>query len=243
MPVTYFYHRSLFPFLGVAVPDSLVELGAFIGGRARNMSDAYDRFFLDHCENIARRLADMELYKSAIDNELASTGDPFRSATFIQTFLVAYLGAVKSLLDAIAICVNSLYRLQLKPIDRDLCRDRLHGKLSKADVHAADRYNVHQDFYEDVRVWRNAAQHQVAPIVVVCGPTSARAGRAPNEIPRNGVNVRLVNKPGLLPSDLILPSNGIPWVEPNAFFTSWRNSVEQIVTLICSDIMTHCPAP
>lgn len=241
MPVAHFYHRSLFPFLGVAVPEPLVQLGAFIGDRAQHMSDAYDRFFLDHCENIARRLADIALYKRAIDYELASTGNPFQSATFVQTYLVAYLGAVKSLLDAIAICLDCLYSLHLKPIDRDLCRDRLLASLYKVDALAADRYHGHQVFYEDVRVWRNAAQHQVAPIVMVCGPTSARAGRAPDQIPRNEVNIRLVNKPGLLPSHLSRQSNDIPWVGPDAFFSSWSDSVEHIVTSICGDIMAHCP--
>jgi hypothetical protein len=239
MPVEHFYNRSLLPFLGQPVPDALVEIGKFIGSKAPNMLVAHAQFHLDHCENLSRRLGDVFYFASMLDAHLASNGEQYTQSLLVQTLLIAYLGAVKSFLDAIAVCLNDLYDLNLQEFQQDLCRKSLHEKLNDKDPIAAVRYKVHAEFYESVRNWRNAAQHQTAPMVMVCGPTEARPG---NPSGLKGA-IQLVNAPGYKVEELMKNPSGAVWAEPTVFFGAWNKSIADLLGLICNDIMIHCPVP
>lgn len=237
MPVEHFYNRSLLPFLGQPVPDALVQIGTFIASKAPNMLVAHARFHLDHCENLSRRLGDIFYFAGMIETHLASNDDQYMASLLVQTLLIAYLGSVKSFLDAIAVCLNDIYDLNLQVPQQDLCRKPLLERLNDKDPIATDRYKVHAAFYESVRSWRNAAQHQTAPMVVVCGPTEARPG---NPLGLKGA-IRLVNAPGYKVEELMKNPSDAMWTDPNVFFGTWHKSIGDLLALICDDIMTHCP--
>ncbi|SOE74459.1 hypothetical protein SAMN05446635_5295 [Burkholderia sp. OK233] len=240
MPVTHFYARTMYSRLSVAVPQPLVALGEFVGARAKHMNDAYENFHLDHCENIARRAADISFYEQAISDELKSA-DMFGAALILPTQLTGYLGSVKSFLDAIAVCLNDLFSLKLAPLNIDLCRPKLLEMLAAKDAVTGSRYAMHSDFYAAVIRWRNAAEHQVAPLVFVCGTTEARRGLETGQTSRADVEIRLVNQPGLRPSDVVKLPGAIKWTQPDSFFPIWRVSIDHLLKDVCEEIIAHCP--
>ena len=240
MPVTHFYARTMYSRLSVAVPQPLVALGEFIGTRAKHMNDAYENFHLDHCENIARRAADISFYEQAISDELKSP-DMFGAALILPTHLIGYLGSVKSFLDAVAVCLDDLFSLKLAPLNIDLCRPKLLKALAAKDAAVGSRYASHSDFYAAVSDWRNAVEHQVAPLVFVCGTTDARRGLATGKTSRADVEIRLVNQPRLRPSDVVKSPGAINWTQPDSFFLIWRVSIDQLLKDVCEEIVAHCP--
>ncbi|MEX3763134.1 hypothetical protein [Paraburkholderia phenoliruptrix] len=240
MPVAHFYNRSLYPHLQIPVPADLIALGDWIGARAKNTNEAYARFHLDHCENIARRSASIAYYELAIAHELADENF-FRAAEVLSTLMTGYFGAVKSFLDAIAVCMDSTLGLKLKPLNLDLCRPPFFAQLAAKDPAAAARYSVYQAFYDEVKDWRNASQHQVAPLVMVAGTTEARLGLHTGETSRKDIDILLVNQPGRRPSSIGKSPETIKWVQPNAFFPRWRGFLDALLTDVCKDIISLCP--
>ncbi|MBB5542825.1 hypothetical protein [Paraburkholderia fungorum] len=242
MPVAHFYSRSLFGVLGFDVPKQLVHLGEFVGSRSPNILDANARFYLVHCENIATRLADVCYFQLSIEGLLAAKDHKYKLSLLVRTNLVAYLGAVKSYLDAIATCIDAIYGLALKRMNLDLCRDQLHVKLGEIDPEASANYAAHSEFYNRVGLWRNAALHEVSPLVMECGPSWARPGSPAYGQYGDHSEVRMVNIPGFSPGDMASAPATAIWVKPNSFFAAWNQSIDQLLTLICNDIMKHCPA-
>jgi len=165
----------------------------------------------------------------------------FGAALLLSTYLIGYFGSVKSFLDAVAVCLDDLFSLKLARLNIDMRRPQLLKKLAAKDAAVCARYALHSDFYAAVSLWRNAAEHQVAPLVFVCGTTEARRGLDTGQTSRADVDIRLVNQPGLRPSDLVKSPGTINWTQPDFFFPIWRVSIDQLLKDVCEEIVAHCP--
>lgn len=233
---TYFYNRSLVPLLG-PVPEPLMAL-----------DDAFDTFFprlevrhryVGLAENLARRRGDVEQRRRAIVALMRSNANPFETALFIASDLVAYHACVKSFLDAVAITLNELCDLGLKGMAIDLCRDRLWAAMKSRKPEEAVRYKAHTKFFNEVRLWRNYSSHTATPFVIVSGPTSAHRGKDPSQVRREDVQIVMAADPDLSAlyssGEIVSPR----WMDPVDHLDTWEPNIASVLRAICMQFASH----
>lgn len=229
---THFYNRTLLNELRIKIPEYFLRLDEFYDSKCSNMKMAYQEFGLKYPENIARRYADIKYYSKLINIEYKDNSNPFIASLRISSLLVGFYNSIKSFIDAIAITLNDILGLKLKPIDRDLCRKQIWKHLPKS---IKEKYEPYISFFEDVKNYRNAASHRFYPNVMVCGPTSARLDKSPNEIKREEVEIRLIDNPDN-DSNILFDKDNIKWISPLLHIEKWNSNLEELGSLIIYDI-------
>ncbi len=231
---THFYYRSLLNELNIEIPEYFLQLDEFYDSVCSNMKVAYQEYDLQYSENIARRYADIKYYDKLIKNEYNDNINPFMASLRISSLLVGFYNSIKSFIDAIAITLNNILALNLKPIDTDLCRKQIWKSLPK---NIKIKYEPYKLFFNEVKNYRNAAAHRLSPNVVVCGPTSARQGKFPNEINRKDVELRLIDSPDN-DVNVLFDENNIKWISPLLHLEKWNSNLNKLGKLIIDDIQT-----
>jgi hypothetical protein len=234
---THFYNRTLYKHLQQDIPHCFISLDERFDKKYSNLGEASSGL-LPFAENVCRRMGDIDFYAQSIDDAYSSHDLPFDNALLIGTFLVGYFGTCKSLLDAGAITLSSIFQLELESKHQDLDpkRGRFWGKLNAKNSDAFNRYQTLQPFFKEIIEWRDFSVHRLTPIVVVSGPTNARQGKSPSEINRSDVNIQMVANPDVYPNDLIKEGLGVSWMHPPDLHLVWRPKLVQFCEYLCADI-------
>ena len=151
----------------------------------------------------------------------------------IQTYLVGYFSSVKSFVDGIAICLNQILNLGLSAIDQDLTRRAIWENLEAKNQL---QYHSHRDFFQELKVWRNTALHQLKPYVIVHATSAVIQGKNPFEIKREDVDIKMANAPGLSSVELYKKKSEIEWVSPLHYIEEWNNNILELANIVCVDI-------
>lgn len=230
---THFYNNTLFGIIGETVPECYMLLDNEYDKKCNNRNEAYARY-LDYSANICKRHSDIIFFQNLITNQFHDeSNNPFESSLLISSYLVGYFSAVKSFTDAISICLNKIYDLGLSPMNRDLTRNKIWGKLEKV---GSENYSEYESFFEELKEWRNKSTHQLTPIVGVHGSSETRKGKSPEQISRSNVEIKLANIPGLENSTISNDFTIVEWVSPLKYLEDWNSIILELSNLICLDI-------
>jgi hypothetical protein len=184
-------------------------------------------------EILCRRLADVELFAQCI-SEAQNRSDAFQAATLIATFMVAYFNACKSLLDAGAITLAKIYNLKLKNKERDSSK-RIFWRQLEEQVGSivVDRYAPFNSLFDEIVKWRDAAVHRLTPFVII------HSADPPEKIPREKLEIKMVDQPDTDISVLVKRGKDIRWIEPLHYHNRWREPLLDFCKQICFDIKTQ----
>ena len=230
---TSFYNRTgyLLPNMP-ALPKCFEELDDYFDARFKT-AGALTHPSVVLAENLCRRMADAELYAKQIC-EAQKGVNTFRAAIFIGSLLVGYFTSCKSLLDAGAITLATLYNLTLTNKEMDFSRPRLLKQLKQETgpvVHG--RYSSFQDLFDEIIKWRNSAVHRITPFVVTHSPGP------PDKVSREKIEIKMVAKPDVGISTIVISPKSVQWVEPLHFHRKWQNQLINFCKEVCLDIRSQ----
>jgi hypothetical protein len=177
-------------------------------------------------------MADIELFAGVI-SELEKDKDIWRASITISSYLVAYFGACKSLLDAISITLNTLFNLALPNKEQDFGKGKFWKVLQNRDNAAYSRYIQFQPFYEDIIRWREAAVHRFTPMVVVHTPTD------PPNAPREQMVLKTVAHTEPDFGQMIRSPLDVEWSDPLGLHIQWQPKFIMLCCYICDDIASR----
>jgi len=225
------FRRSAYPFLQIPAPVVLSRIAAIVSRRLKNTNlspaDAMKNRLAVHAFNVYRRMGDLELYKSAMRNELDGE-DKWRAASLASSLIVGYFSAAKSVLDAAAVMLNDAYSLGLSAREQDFVRGRFWNVLSATVPTVVARYQEHRTFVSEVQAWRDAAVHRTTPFLLVNttpefkGDRPAKPGEA---------WVRMAPKPDA-GWESLFPRPGEDWIDPLEIPTRWHHNFEQLCSAL-----------
>ena len=176
--------------------------------------------------NVVRRMADVDLFAWHIE-KVEKPGHAGLAEPLIGSYLVAYFGACKALLDAAAIFLTQLHKLQLDPKEQDFRKGKFWTVLKVASPTSHDRYKSLDDLYADVVLWRNAAVHRAAPLAILHLTTE----QCDNWQPEQGV-IKILAVPDWRGE---IVGNPPKWLNPLDKHKEWRPRFIKLCELICED--------
>ena len=229
---TWFYNRTAYVLLGMPAPQCFIDLDEYFDTRFTT-SAAMMHESVTLAKNLCRRMADMELYASYISDAQKNL-DVLKAAILIGTLLVGYFTACKSVLDAGAITLATLYNLTLTNKEMDFSRPRLLKQLKQETgpvVHG--RYSSFQDLFDEIIKWRNSAVHRITPFVITHSPGP------PDKVSREKIEIKMVAKPDVGISTIVISPKSVQWVEPLHFHRKWQNQLINFCKEVCLDIRSQ----
>ena len=226
---SWFYNRTTYTLLNVPVPECFIKLDEYFDTRfVTSHPSLHESGTL--AENLCRRMADVELYASYI-SEAQESPDTFKGAILIGTLLVGYFNACKSLLDAGAITLATVYNLNLKNKEMDFSKTEFWKQLDKKAGHIiVGRYKTFDSLFKTVIMWRDAAVHRLTPFVVTHSPGE------PGKVPREKVEIKMVAQPDAEISTVVKAAKTISWVEPLHYHRQWKSQLLNFCKAVCLDI-------
>ena len=230
---TWFYNRTGYTLPGMpTVPRCFVELDEYFDARFTTSSPmAHPSVVL--AENLCRRMADVELYASYISDTL-NRPDTFKGAILIGTLLVGYFTACKSLLDAGAITLASVYKLSLRNKEMDFSKPKFWKQLKEETGSIInDRYAPFRILFKEVIRWRDAAVHRLTPFVITHSP-----GR-PDKTPREKIEIKMADQPDAEISTVVKTPKSISWVDPLHYHRKWQSQLIEFCKEVCLDIRSQ----
>lgn len=176
--------------------------------------------------NVARRMADVDLFAWHIE-KVDSPGHAALAGPLISSYLAAYFGACKALLDAAALFLTQLHKLPLAPREQDLRKGKFWTALKVASPTSHDRYKSLRGMCEDVVLWRDAAVHRAAPLAILHLTTEQRD----NWQPEKGL-IKIHAVPDWRGGKV---GNPPKWLNPLDKHKEWRPRLMKLCELICED--------
>lgn len=234
MSETAFYNRSALRALGVPIPDAFVALDKHLAAQFSDITVALISREHAHGHNICRRYGDLLLMEENIRQSLAHP-DIFIGAELASSYLAAYFSAAKSLLDAAAIAINDIYRLDLPPKDQDFSKARFWKAFEFSRSSEANRYKSFRPWFQQVISWRDSAIHRVKPLVVVHGPGD------PAAVPRSKMEIKMVASLDASLEHVIRNYAKVKWISPLEIPQCWRDFFLRLITLVCEDLCVEWP--
>ena len=222
---TLFYKRTAYSIFSMPVPKCFIEL-----------DDYFDKLFpstkgLFHpsvqlAENLCHRMGDVEVYARYISEEEKSS-DTLKAAIFIGTLLVGFFTSCKSVLDAGAIALNTIYNLELPERDQDFGKGKILTKLrGKTGDVIYDRYREFKNLIDEIINWRDSAIHRHTPFVLSHGPRGAREKQ----------EIKLANHLDMDLNTVARKLKSINWVKPLYYHKKWQDQLIAFCSEICLDI-------
>jgi hypothetical protein len=131
---TGFYERTAYGFLPIEAPECFINLEKYFYNNITG-TQIFGNQITRLAENLSYRMADIDLYAYLIldANRKPNIWNPdskiirndFKRAILVQSLLIAYFSACKSLFDSGAISLNQLYQLGLgNPKEQDFRRGK-----------------------------------------------------------------------------------------------------------------------
>ncbi len=230
MAKALFYNRTTLQYLKIPVPVAFQKLDEVIDRKYSSPKEAFCSLACKNGENICKRYSDIKLYGYLIAKAVADC-DALRGACFCASHMVSYLSAVKSLLDAVAICRNETRGLALEPWEQDLTRGAFWVALRKHAPKVANRFEQLRCWYQEVKEWRNSAVHRLTPFSLLHAPGP------PGKVSRKQQEVRIPTQPKVGLQHVICSPEEVSWMRPADLIGSWQDSVEELVNLACEELV------
>lgn len=228
---TLFYKRTPYSIFKMPVPKCFIELDEYFD----TIFPTWKAIFhppVVLAENLCHRMADVEAYAYYITEEQKGV-DTIKSAILIGTLLVGFFTSCKSVLDAGAIALDTLYNLHLPEKEQDFAKSELLRRLKKETGSVIyDRYDAFKSLIEEIRDWRNSAVHRHTPFVVSHGPRDAREKQ----------EIKLANHLDMDLNTIVGKLKSIKWVEPLYYHKKWQGQLIMFCKEICLDIRSQTPS-
>ena len=226
---THFYNRTGYVLLNGEIPRCFTELDEYFDIVFQTEKDTFFHPSVTLVENLCRRMAAVEMYAKYIED--AQKGkDLFRAAILIGTLLVGYFASCKSLLDAGAITLATIYKLTLSDREKDFSKKKFWKQLETVGVSVYDRYTLFNTLFSEIIIWRNAALHRITPLAIVNSPDE------PGRTPLEKQKVMVVAKPDADYVTIIKAPTSIQWVNPLHYHLKWQGELIKFCGEICLDI-------
>jgi len=227
---TLFYKRTAYESLNRQVPKCFIELDAYFGKTFKAGSELFQTS-TRLAENLCHRMSDVELYAYYISEEM-KRDNAFRAAINIGTLLVGFFTSCKSVLDAGAIALNMVYKLNLPERQQDFGKPELMRALKKGTkTEVYKRYRIYDSFIKEAISWRDSAVHRHTPFCVVHQNQS--------NSPREKQEIKLANQLDTDINDIARKPTTIDWVEPLHQYNKWYSSLVDFCADVCKDIQSH----
>jgi len=229
---TSFYNRTAYVLLSIPVPQCFIDLDEYFDTRFAT-SSAIGHQSVILAENLCRRMADVELYASYI-SEAERSLNTLKGAILIGTLLVGYFSACKSLLDAGAITLASIYNLHLSNKEMDFLKQKFWRQLDKeAGPAITSRYAPFKSLFREIIKWRDSAVHRTTPFAVTHSPGD------PFKVPREKQKIKVIAQPDAVISMVVKTPKSIPWVEPLHYHKQWQSQLIEFCKEVCLDIRSQ----
>ncbi len=226
---THFYNRTGYRLLNVEIPCCFTELDEYFGIVFQTERDILFHPSVTLVENLCRRMADVELYAQYIKD--AQRGDNlFKAAILIGTLLVGYFASCKSLLDAGAITLATIYNLELPDKEKDFSKKKFRKQLETIGKSVHGRYTQFEKLFNEIIIWRDAALHRITPLAIVHSPGE------PGKTPFEKQKVMVVAKPDADYATIVKAPTNIQWVNPLHYHEKWQGELVKFCGEICLDI-------
>ncbi|HEV8241101.1 MAG TPA: hypothetical protein VGS57_17180 [Thermoanaerobaculia bacterium] len=226
---TIFYNRTPYHAAQLTVPDCFIALDEIYDLLVPDMESILGAPYLQHAENICRRMGDIDLYALFI-RDADAHADPFWAATIISSYLVGFFSACKSLFDAASICLTDLHRLALTDREQDMSRGRFWNTLQATSSASFTKFKSFRSLCDEVVRWRDASVHRSTPLVLVHSPGY------PDDAPRSEITIRMVATPGATPAAVVSTGAAVPWLGPLELHDRWRPHLISLCVELCSEI-------
>ena len=229
---TWFYNRTAYPVFNIPVPKCFTELDEYFDRLFPTINAIFHPSVLS-AENLCHRMGDVEVYARYITEEQKSV-NALKSAIFIRTLLVGFFTSCKSVLDAGAIALNTIYNLGLDERDQDFGKPKLLTRLRQETGNVIyDRYYVFKGLIKEIIDWRDSAVHRHTPFVLVRSPGK------PDRTPREKQEIKLANRLDMDLYTVVEMADSIEWVEPLYYYKKWQDQLIDFCSEICLDIRSQ----
>lgn len=228
---SHFYNRTPYPHINVPVPVCFIEMDNYFDSKFSDINELFKTAGLKLTENICRRIADVDMYASVIENML-NNSNAYKAATLTGSFMVGYLSACKSLLDAGSISLSEIYSLPLSNKEKDFSKGKFWNQLLIVNKVVHKRYFAFKKLFEEIIKWRDAAVHRIAPLIIVHGKGH------PEKVKREDMEIKMIADPNLDISDFIANTKETEWIEPLDLHKNWRGEFIKFCEELCKDIKT-----
>ncbi len=220
-----FWNRTPFLLIDEPMPDCFKQLEERLAGYCEPLrSEEYER-----AEQVCWRMANVEFYAAAIRNEL-NAANIHEAAIRVQSYLVSYFSACKSLLDAGSITLNVVYDLELSGPQQDFGRKDFWSQLAEKEASAYKRYEPLRPTFASIKKWRDATIHRVPAVSIPSGPGP------PDEVEMDDMSILVPREPDVTIRKLVL--EGVPsdmW-GPLSLHEKWKPELVELCVRLCDDI-------
>ena len=228
----YFLNRSAYCVLPGPVPDPFVAFELALAARFPQGSFPPGDPPVALAENLCRRMATVDFFAHEIGEAIAARDDTSR-AWVLNALLVAHFSACKSLLDAGSVALAEVYKLNLPPKEQDFGKGSMWRRLETGHRPVFDRYQPFRAWMTgEVVVWRDAAVHRLAPLVI-----AGVARNADGKLDADTMRFRFPLDPDMDDARLWAEGGkGVDWGEPLHFHRLWRDRFVAFCSEVCKDI-------
>lgn len=183
-------------------------------------------------ENLCRRIADVELVALYMSDAHKSM-DTSKAAIHIESLIVWYFNACKSLMDAGAITLATTLNLTLRQKDMDFSKAKFWDQLKQNHPAVHARYIPFKGLFDEIVMWRDAAVYRLTPLIL-----TNNHGHL-NTAPQEKWGIKMVARPDITVSTVVTTPRSVQSVEPLHFHEQWKNSLLEFCKEVCSDIRNY----
>ncbi len=226
---THFEDRTAYSILAVQMPQCFTDLDEAFDRRFGDFRESLSDPLVTLAENICRRAGDVELYAWHI-HQAKGDANVHKAATLTGSYLVAFFGACKSLLDAGSITLTELYKLPLPEKEQDFGKPKFWTELGKSSQALYDRYETLHSWMRDVIQWRDSSVHRVTPLVML------HAQRNSAGISVGKYVVKWVSEVDMKMPQFVKVFDRVPWADPLDLYDQWKPHLDRLCEELCKDI-------
>lgn len=230
----YFLNRSAYCVLSVPVPTPFIAFELALAARFPQGSFPPGDPPVALAENLCRRMSNIDFFAERITEAIAARDDT-RRAWELNPLLTAHFSACKSLLDAGSVALAEVYQLNLPAKETDFGKGRFWRQLDTRQRPVFDRYGPFRAWMTgEVIVWRDAAVHRLAPLLV-----TAVARNADGKLDADTMHFQFPLDPDMDNARLWASAGAdLGWGEPLHFHHQWRDRFVAFCSEVCKDIAT-----
>lgn len=248
---TFFYERTAYQLSAEPVPDCFVKLDQHFDLRFSAERDALVHPHVIWAESICARMADVEMYaflvadvrnRSGIGRDEPDAnrarfgkvqderlGDG-RAAILTRSFVIGYIAACKSLLNACAAALTDLYDLAVPLSSRSFSDANFWHQLVLSAPNIHRRYHAMRLFFNEVASWGDNVAHHLPPVGLLLGRDYLGQPLSPT-MRTQAVETRNVTLGEMVDSNVALR-----WIDPIDLHRRWKPQLLTVCEKICQEI-------
>ena len=237
---TRFYQRTAYRLSDEPVPACFLTLDAHFAAALPPVEDGALHYGMVLAELVCARMADVEMYAFLIEDARQRQGlaaaemnheADLKTAVMTRSFLVAYLGACRALLDAGALTLGTLYEIPLTGAECTFRNGEFWHQFVMLAPNAHRRYHGQRLFFNEVNQWCDETGPRIAPLVLLQHHYGTFARR---EVLLQALDERNVDM-----EDLTAEGVGRNWIDPLSLHKRWKPQLLTLCERLCVDIQEH----